>query len=74
MLGSWRNVTVNQDKVRCLKMNNTVKQLALKLPIEMAVYLNLDVEKYCQPFMHIYCLCLQGRRLFHPGDESSRFL
>ena len=28
----------------------------------------------CQPFMHICCLCLQGRWLFHPGDESSRFL
>jgi len=28
----------------------------------------------CQPFMHICCPCLQGRRLFHPGDESNRFL
>jgi hypothetical protein len=44
MLGSWRNVTLNQDKVRCLKINITVKQLALKLPIEKAVYSNLDVE------------------------------
>jgi hypothetical protein len=30
--------------------------------------------QYCKPFMHICCLFFQGRRLFYPGEGSSRFL